>query len=79
MELNHYQISHHLIEWRGRLEGLDGLLLLLFLMFLCFSPERRRLKGELIEVYKIMRHTDQRDSQYLFPKVGESKTGGHRF
>ena len=29
------QISHDLIEWRGRLEGLDGLLLLLFLMFFC--------------------------------------------
>ena len=29
------QISHDLIEWRGRLEGPDGLLLLLFLMFLC--------------------------------------------
>ena len=29
------QISRDLIEWRGRLEGPDGLLLLLFLMFLC--------------------------------------------
>ena len=26
-----------------------------------------------------MKGTDQRDSQYLFPKVGESKTRGHRF
>ena len=26
-----------------------------------------------------MRGTDQLDSQYLFPKVGESKTRGHRF
>ena len=26
-----------------------------------------------------MRGTDQLDSQYLFPKTGESKTSGHRF
>ena len=26
-----------------------------------------------------MRGIDQLDSQYLFPKVGESKTRGHRF
>ena len=32
-----------------------------------------------MEVYKVMRCTDQLDSQYLFPKVGESKTRGHRF
>ena len=44
-----------------------------------FSLERRRLRGDLIEVYKIMRDTVQLDSQYLFPKVGESKTRGHRF
>ena len=28
---------------------------------------------------KIMRGIDQLDNQYLFPKVGESKTRGHRF
>ena len=44
-----------------------------------FPLERRRLRGDLIEVYKIMRGTDQLDSQYFFPKVGESKTRGHRF
>ena len=38
-----------------------------------FSLERRRLRNDLIEVYKMMRGTDQLDSQYLFPKVGESK------
>ena len=44
-----------------------------------FSLERKRLRGDLIEVYKIMRGTDQPDSQYLFPNVRESKTRGHRF
>ena len=44
-----------------------------------FPLERRRLRGDLIEVYKIMRGIDQLDSQYLFPKVRESKTRGHRF
>ena len=44
-----------------------------------FSLERRRLRGDLIEIYKIMRGIDKVDSQYLFPKVGESKTRGHRF
>ena len=44
-----------------------------------FSLEHRRLRGDLIEVYKIMRGIDQLDSQYLFPKAGESKTRGHRF
>ena len=44
-----------------------------------FSLERRRLRGDLIEVYKLMRGIDQLDSQYLFPKVEESKTRGHRF
>ena len=44
-----------------------------------FSLERRRLRGDLIEVYKIMRDIDQIDSQHLFPKVGESKITGHRF
>ena len=44
-----------------------------------FSLEHRRLRSDLIEVYKIMRGIDKVDSQYLFPKVGESKTRGHRF
>jgi len=43
-----------------------------------FSLERRRLRGDLIEVYKIMRGVDKVDSQHLFPKVGESKTRGFK-
>ena len=32
-----------------------------------------------LEVHKIMRGIDQLDSQYLFAKVGESKTRENRF
>jgi len=35
------KISHDLIEWRSRLEGPDGLLLLLVLMFL-YGPRMGR-------------------------------------
>ena len=41
-----------------------------------FSLVRRRLRGKLIEVYKIMRGMDRVDSQELFPRVEESITRG---
>ena len=44
-----------------------------------FSLERWRLRGDLIEVHKIMRGMDRVDSQKLFPRVKESITRGHRF
>eukprot|EP00061_Rhincodon_typus_P001769 g15729.t1 len=44
-----------------------------------FSLELRRLRGDLIEVYKIMRGMDRVNSQGLFSRVGKSKTRGHRF
>ncbi|PLS49478.1 hypothetical protein CYV29_15670, partial [Carnobacterium maltaromaticum] len=44
-----------------------------------FSLERRRLRGDLIEVYKIMRGIDRVDSKRLFPRVGVSITRGHEF
>ena len=44
-----------------------------------FSLERWRLKGNLTEVYKIMKGMDRVDSQKLFPRVEESITRGHRF
>jgi len=44
-----------------------------------FSLERRRLRGDLIEVYKIMRGMDRVGSQKLFPRVEKSSTRGHRF
>ena len=44
-----------------------------------FSLECRRLRGDLIEAYKIMRGIDEVDNEHLFPKVGESKTRGHSF
>jgi len=62
------------------LPGLDGLSYKERLVRLgLFSLESRRFRGELIEVYKIMRGIDKVDSQHLFPKVGESETRGHRF
>ena len=62
------------------LPGLDGLSCKERLDRLgLFSLERRRFRDDLIEVYKIMRGTDKVGSQHLFPKVGESKTRGHRF
>ena len=45
------------LSYKERLDGLE-----------LVSLERRRLKADLIEVCKIMRGTDQLDSQYLFPK-----------
>ena len=44
-----------------------------------FSLERRRLRGDLIEVYKVMSGMDRVDSQMLFPRVEKSSTRGHRF
>ena len=64
------------------LPGLDGLSYKERLDRLgLFSLECRKLRGDewQMEVYKTMRGIDQLDSQYLFPKVGESKTRGHRF
>eukprot|EP00061_Rhincodon_typus_P010647 g35113.t1 len=45
----------------------------------CFSLELRKLKGDHIEVYNIMRGIDKVNSKGLFPKVGEFKTRGHIF
>ena len=44
-----------------------------------FSLLRWRLRGNLIEVYKIMRGMDRVDSQKLFPRVAETITTGARF
>ena len=62
------------------LPGLDGLSYKERLNRLgLFSLEHMRLRDDLKEVYKITRGIDKVDSQYLFPKVGESKTREHRF
>ena len=44
-----------------------------------FSLELRRLRGDLIEVNKIVKSIYEVDSQHLFQKAVESKTRGHRF
>ena len=67
-------------RFTGMPPGLDGLSYKERLDRLgLFSLECRRLRDDLIEVCKIMRGIDQLDSQYLFPKIGDFKTRGHRF
>ena len=43
-----------------------------------FSLEQRRLRGDLIEVFKIMRGMDKVDREQLFPLVEGSVTRGHK-
>ena len=40
-------------------------------------PEFRRLRGDLIETYKILKGLDKLDAGRLFPMLGESRTRGH--
>ena len=42
-----------------------------------YSPEFRRVRGDLIETYKILTGLDRVDSERMFPMVGESRTRGH--
>uniref|UniRef100_A0A4W3H6T9 NID domain-containing protein n=1 Tax=Callorhinchus milii TaxID=7868 RepID=A0A4W3H6T9_CALMI len=42
-----------------------------------YSLEYRRIRGDLIETYKIIKGYDTVDSRRWFPLVGEAKTRGH--
>ena len=44
-----------------------------------FSLERRRLRGDLIEAYKMIRGLDRVDSESLFPRMVMASTRGHSF
>ena len=44
-----------------------------------YSLERRRMRGDMIEVYKILRGIDRVDSQCLFPRAPLLSTRGHGF
>ena len=44
-----------------------------------FSLERRRLRGDLIEVYKMMKGIDRVNVQRLFPRVDGAITRGHNY
>ena len=42
-----------------------------------YSLEFRKLRGDLIETYKILKGLDKLDAGRLFPMLGESRTRGH--
>ena len=42
-----------------------------------YSLEFRRLRGDLIETYKILKGLERLDAGRLFPMLGESRTRGH--
>ena len=42
-----------------------------------YSLEFRRVRGGLIETYRILTGLDRVDSKRMFPMVGESRTRGH--
>lgn len=44
-----------------------------------FSLERQWLRGDLIEVYKIMGGVDRIENQNLFPRVEMSNKSGHSY
>ena len=42
-----------------------------------FSLEFRRMRGDLIETYRILRGLDRMEVERMFPLVGKTRTRGH--
>ena len=42
-----------------------------------YSLEFRRIRGDLIETYKVMKRIDKIEAGKLFPLAGETRTRGH--
>ena len=42
-----------------------------------YSLEFRRMRGDLIETYRILRGLDRMDVERMFPLVGKTRTRGH--
>ena len=44
-----------------------------------YSLEFRRMRGDLIEIYKILKGIDKVNADQMFPLMGRSTTRGHRY
>ena len=44
-----------------------------------YTLEFRRMRGDLIEVYKIFKWIDKVNADQMFPLMGQSRTTGHRY
>ena len=44
-----------------------------------YSLEFKRMRGDLIEVYNILKRDDKVNVDQMFPLMGKSRTRGHRY